>query len=69
MKPSTFHKQDIALREFVNRAGDHRLLTGPEEIALAKRIERGDLEAKDELIRCNVRLVLSVAAKWGEVKR
>ena len=65
MKPSTFHKQDIALREFVNRAGDHRLLTGPEEIALAKRIERGDLEAKDELIRCNVRLVLSVAAKWG----
>jgi RNA polymerase primary sigma factor len=65
MKSSASHQQDLALREFINRAGDHRLLTKQEELALAKRIERGDLAAKDELIRCNVRLVLSVAAKWG----
>jgi RNA polymerase primary sigma factor len=41
-----------------------RLLTGPEELALARRIERGDLAAKRTLIEANVRLVRSVAAEY-----
>jgi RNA polymerase primary sigma factor len=43
---------------------DDRLLTGAEEIALAKRIERGDLAAKRELIERNLRLVHSLAQRY-----
>jgi RNA polymerase primary sigma factor len=45
-------------------ATDHRLLTGAEEIRLAKRIERGDLAAKGEMIERNLRLVYSLALKY-----
>jgi RNA polymerase primary sigma factor len=41
-----------------------RLLTGEEEIALAKRIERGDLAAKEKLINKNLRLVISQARRF-----
>jgi RNA polymerase primary sigma factor len=40
------------------------LLKPAEEIELAKRIERGDLEAKDRMINSNLRLVVSVARKY-----
>ncbi len=40
------------------------LLTHGEEVALAKRIERGDLEAKRQLIEANLRLVISVAKSY-----
>jgi RNA polymerase primary sigma factor len=39
----------------------HRLLTSFEEIGLSRRIERGDLRAKEEMIESNLRLVASVA--------
>src|SRR3954447_19427431 len=42
---------------------EHPLLTAAEERALARRIERGDLAAKDRLVRCNLRLVASVARR------
>ncbi len=38
-----------------------RRLSGAEEIALAKRIERGDLQAKQEMIECNLGLVFAMA--------
>jgi RNA polymerase primary sigma factor len=40
------------------------LLTPPEEIELAQRIERGDLVAKERMINSNLRLVVSVARKY-----
>jgi RNA polymerase primary sigma factor len=40
------------------------LLKPAEEIELSKRIERGDLEAKDRMINSNLRLVVSVARKY-----
>ncbi len=40
------------------------LLTPPEEIDLAQRIERGDLVAKERMINSNLRLVVSVARKY-----
>jgi RNA polymerase primary sigma factor len=45
------------------RDGD-RLLTAAEEIALAKRIERGDLAARREMIERNLRLVYSLAQRY-----
>ena len=44
--------------------GDDRLLTAGEEIQLAKRIERGDLAAKREMIERNLRLVHSLAQRY-----
>jgi RNA polymerase primary sigma factor len=41
-----------------------RLLTADEEVHLAKRIERGDLEAKDRMIEANMRLVVSIAKRY-----
>ena len=42
----------------------HRLLTGAEELALAKRVERGDLAAKERLVNANLRLVIATARKY-----
>ena len=53
-----------ALAQFLDEAGRHPLLTAAEEIELAKRIERGDLEAKERLITSNLRLVVSIARKY-----
>jgi RNA polymerase primary sigma factor len=52
------------LGQLMQKAGRHRLLTGAEEIGLAKRIERGDAGAKKEMIECNLRLVVSVARRY-----
>jgi RNA polymerase primary sigma factor len=43
---------------------DERLLTAAEEVELAKRIERGDLAAKREMIERNLRLVHSLAQRY-----
>jgi RNA polymerase primary sigma factor len=56
-----------ALQLFLNEAGRHELLTPDEEIELAKRIERGDLEAKERMINANLRLVVSIARKYQGV--
>ena len=53
-----------SLQLFFNEARKHPLLTAEEEIELAQRIERGDLEAKDRMINSNLRLVISVARKY-----
>ena len=42
----------------------HRLLTAAEEVVLAKRIERGDRAAKQEMIESNLRLVISIAKRY-----
>src|SRR3954449_6228865 len=52
------------LQLFLNEIGRHRLLTPAEEIDLAKRIEKGDLGAKDRMINANLRLVVSIAKKY-----
>jgi RNA polymerase primary sigma factor len=52
------------LQLFLNEIGRHRLLTPDEEIELARRIERGDLVAKERMINANLRLVVSIAKKY-----
>jgi RNA polymerase primary sigma factor len=49
---------------FLNEASRYPLLTAAEEIDLAKRIERGDLEAKERLVNSNLRLVISIARRY-----
>jgi RNA polymerase primary sigma factor len=53
-----------ALQMFLNEIGRHPLLTAKEEVELAKRIERGDKAAKDQMINSNLRLVVSIAKKY-----
>jgi RNA polymerase primary sigma factor len=53
-----------ALSLFRNRAGRYPLLTAAEEVALAKRIERGDAAAKERMINSNLRLVISIAKRY-----
>ena len=42
----------------------HRLLSASEEKLLARRVERGDLDAKDTLVQANLRLVVSIARRY-----
>ena len=53
-----------ALSLFLQEAGRHALLTREEEVELAKRIERGDLAAKERMVNSNLRLVISIARKY-----
>ena len=52
------------LQLFMDAAGRHRLLTAADEVALAKRIERGDPAAKERMINSNLRLVVSIAKRY-----
>ena len=50
-----------SLRLYLRSIGRVNLLTAGEEIFLAKRIERGDMTAKQQMIEANLRLVVSIA--------
>ena len=52
------------LQLFLSEIGKVKLLTAAQEVGLAKRIERGDPNAKQELIEANLRLVVSIAKKY-----
>jgi len=53
-----------SLQLFLNEIGRYPLLTAAEEVALAKRVERGDLAAKERMINSNLRLVVHVAKRY-----
>jgi RNA polymerase primary sigma factor len=50
-----------SLRLYLRQIGRVPLLTAEQEVALAKRIERGDVDAKARMVEANLRLVVSVA--------
>jgi RNA polymerase primary sigma factor len=50
-----------SLRLYLREIGKVPLLTADQEVSLAKRIERGDMDAKQHMIEANLRLVVSIA--------
>ena len=67
---TTYDNDDLAgstsdaLALFLRDIRHHPLLTREEEVELAKRIEQGDLQAKERMINSNLRLVVSIAKKY-----
>ena len=53
-----------SLQLLLKEIGKSRLLTAQEEVDLAKRIERGDLDAKQKMVESNLRLVVSIAKNY-----
>jgi RNA polymerase primary sigma factor len=58
------HRDHDPVRAYLREIGRVPLLTAEEEISLAKRIERGDSQARQSLIEANLRLVVSVAKRY-----
>jgi RNA polymerase primary sigma factor len=52
------------LQLFLKDIGKVPLLTAAQEVELAKRIERGDLDAKRSMVEANLRLVVSIAKRY-----
>ncbi len=50
-----------SLRLYLRSIGKVELLTAEQEVTLAKRIERGDMRAKEQMVKANLRLVVSIA--------
>jgi RNA polymerase primary sigma factor len=53
-----------SLQLFLKDVGKVDLLTAAQEVELAKRIERGDHRAKQEMVEANLRLVVSIAKRY-----
>ena len=63
-QPTVQETTTDALQLFLRDAGRHPLLTAAQEVELAKRIERGDGQAKQTMIQSNLRLVVSIAKNY-----
>jgi RNA polymerase primary sigma factor len=70
VEPTTFRNGELAaattdaLQLFLNEIRRYPLLTAGQEVDLSKRIEQGDLGAKERMINSNLRLVVSIAKKY-----
>jgi RNA polymerase primary sigma factor len=60
----TIETSTDSLQLFLKDIGRVDLLTAAQEVELAKRIERGDHRAKQEMIEANLRLVVSIAKRY-----
>jgi RNA polymerase primary sigma factor len=61
---SSYGSTTDALSLFLREVGRRPLLTPVQEVELAKRLERGDLGAKQQMIESNLRLVVSIAKNY-----
>ena len=56
--------RDQGLDTYLADINEVPLLTAAQEIELAKRVQRGDMAAREHMIRANLRLVVSIAKKY-----
>ena len=63
-EPLALEVSTDSLQLFLKDIGKVDLLTAAQEVELAKRIERGDLDAKREMVEANLRLVVSIAKRY-----
>jgi RNA polymerase primary sigma factor len=64
VKETTREVTTDSLQLFLKDIGKVELLTAAQEVELAKRIERGEHRAKQEMVEANLRLVVSIAKKY-----
>lgn len=57
--------EDDSVKTFLREINRHKLLTGAEEINLARRARTGDPRARERLVQSNLRLVVSIARKYN----
>lgn len=55
---------DDSMKLYLHEIGSIPLLTAEQEVEIAKRIESGDIQARDQLISANLRLVVSIAKRY-----
>ena len=63
-EPAELEFSADSLQLFLKDIGKVHLLTAAQEVELAKRIERGDHRAKQEMVEANLRLVVSIAKRY-----
>src|SRR6188472_2619147 len=63
-EPAALEFSADSLQLFLKDVGKVSLLTAAQEVELAKRIERGDHRAKQEMVEANLRLVVSIAKRY-----
>ena len=56
--------EGVALDKYLQDIGRIELISAEKEVELAQRIQQGDLQARDELVRSNLRFVVSVAKQY-----
>jgi RNA polymerase primary sigma factor len=58
------NERDSGLRKYLKEIGRFPLLTPQQEIELAKKIKKGDAEARERMITSNLRLVVTIACEY-----
>jgi len=58
------NREALSLDKYLREVGKINLITAEEEVNLARRIHKGDLNARDQLINANLRFVVSVSKQY-----
>jgi RNA polymerase primary sigma factor len=58
------NREELSLDKYLHDIGKEELLSGEEEVDLARRIKKGDTKALDKLVKANLRFVVSVAKQY-----
>jgi len=61
------NETDFGLKRYLQEIGQFSLLTPRQEIELAKKIKKGDTEARERMINANLRLVVTIARDYANL--
>jgi RNA polymerase primary sigma factor len=62
---ANMHLVDNAIRQYLAEIGRYPLLNAEQELKLARRVAAGDIEAQQQLVEANLRLVVSIAKRYS----